>query len=1188
MRYFSYIRKFLSLSLLVSAVVLSVSANSPVRERWQGPSLPIGLTGHSSLNGGDETTFSPSHQRTDDQVLEVGKLVERELRSGEPHSYGIVLRSGQYVHIVIGWHDVEAETVLFGPDSKELITIVDTDNSRKAQNVSAVAETDGKYRLEVRLRDNKTTKGLYTIRIAELRGATTEERNLIALQEAKRRDDEFGKLYGSLKYDEALTAAQRSLIIRERILNPNNRDIAVSLNELALAYYAKREFAKAEPLANRAVTINEKSNADSTALAASLNTLALIHHAQRNFGQAKLLYERVLSLTEKSLGPGNPAIAETLDLLALLYSQQGAYAEAAQLYERALAIREKSFGLDSPAIVETLNNLAERYRLLGRFEAAEPLYKRALTISEKAFGADDPRVAAILSSFASFYYMKGDLPRADRLFQRALEIREKKLSADDPLLAESINDLTYLRIQMGNYVDAEKNYVRALEIVKKAYGPEHQIVATALNNLAELYRATGQWDKAEPLYQESLAMREKVLGPEHPQVAESLNNFSNFYQRKGKYAQAESLQIRALAIDEKRLGPEHPDVAMDLNNLALIYYLEGQPAKALPLSQRALTIRERIFGREHPLIAESLISISLFYNAMGDVKQAFQFLERGLETREAAIALTISIGSAQQKALFMESLSHEVDGAISFQIRSANNSPEARMLALTTVLRRKGRALDAAADETSTIRRHLKPEDRRLSEQLAGARSQLATLVFEQSGQDNPVAYQEGVARLRNEIERIESQLAAHSVEYRRISQPLTVTRVQEVIPGGAVLVEFISYQLFDAAAKNDKERFGVPRYAAYILRKDGEPGFVDLGEAAPINQNITRLRAALRNPKDPVTVSQLARMVDESVMRPVRKAISGTRLVFLSLDGQLSLIPFAALMDERNKYLIEQYTFSYLTSGRDLLRLQTHVPTIEPSVVIANPLFNRQMSSDTSNTDEQQDSQRTGQPYFKPLIGTQREGEEIGKILNVKPLTNEAATETALKRVRGPRILHLATHGFFLPNADQDGQQSRNTDQFRSFSLALASAAGDNPLLRSGIALSGANNLNGGGGENGVLTALEAAGLDLLGTKLVVLSACETGLGSVQNGEGVYGLRRALTLAGAESQVLSLWKVDDEVTRDLMIAYYKRLMMGEGRAEALRQVQLLVLKSKNSNVDLSHPFYWAAFIGAGEWKALD
>ena len=219
----------------------------------------------------------------------------------------------------------------------------------------------------------------------------------------------------------------------------------------------------------------------------------------------------------------------------------------------------------------------------------------------------------------------------------------------------------------------------------------------------------------------------------------------------------------------------------------------------------------------------------------------------------------------------------------------------------------------------------------------------------------------------------------------------------------------------------------------------------------------------------------------------------------------------------------------------------------------------------------------------WDPLPGTRQEGEALAKLLGVTPLLGPAAREAAVKQVHGPRILHIATHGFFM--ADQPPPPAARGLAFASRATdpaAFVPLPGENPLLRSGLALAGANHLA-DGDDDGILTALEVLGLDLTGTELVMLSACDTGVGTLENGEGVYGLRRALVIAGAASQVATLWKINDEATRGFVERYYQRLVAGEGRSEALRQVQLEMLRTPV----LSHPYYWAGFIPIGAWGPM-
>jgi CHAT domain-containing protein len=375
------------------------------------------------------------------------------------------------------------------------------------------------------------------------------------------------------------------------------------------------------------------------------------------------------------------------------------------------------------------------------------------------------------------------------------------------------------------------------------------------------------------------------------------------------------------------------------------------------------------------------------------------------------------------------------------------------------------------------------------------------------------------------------------------------------------------------------------------VLRREGNPAWADLGEAAPIDRAIARMRRALSDPGYR-EVRTLARALDEQVMQPIRLLLGDTRLILLSPDGELNLLPFGVLVDEEQRYLVERLTFITLTAGRDLLRLTEENPSRQGPLIIANPEFDSLSGSMTispaSSTwkDDAQGLEHWPNPRFVPLSGTAGEATALKRLLpEATVLTGVAATETALKQLRGPRLLHVATHGFFVANREEEMLKRLGFVELVSTSGLKRSMAArwENPLLRSGLALAGANQQS-SEGEDGMLTALEAASLDLWGTKLVVLSACETGMGDVQNGEGVYGLRRAIGMAGAESQVMSLWKIEDAATRDLMVAYYANLILGEGRAEALRHVQLQMLHG----TEWSHPFYWASFIQSGDWTPIE
>jgi CHAT domain-containing protein/Tfp pilus assembly protein PilF len=989
-----------------------------------------------------------------------------------------------------------------------------------------------------------------------------------AIAEAQRLGQEATRLYEQGQYDAAIPLIQRALSIVETTLGPDDPNVATLINNLGAMYREKGDYAKAEPLYLRALSMYEKTGGpNNPALALPLNNLGSVYQDEGLYARAQPLYQRALSLDQQAYGLERPEVATDLSNLAGLYLAEGDYVRAEGLHRQALAIREKTLGANHPAVAQSLSNLAMLYERKGDYIGAEPLYKRALLIGEKSLGEGHPHVATILNNFAELYVSKGDYNHAEELHQRALSIREKALGPDHPDVASSLNNLALVYYLKGDYARAEPLFHRAVVIDQKALGPEHPYIATLLNNVALLFEALGNYSRAAELDQQALSIRERALGPDHPDVAQSLNNLALALYEMGDYARAEPLYLRAVAVTEKALGPNQPDVAGYLNNLALLYAAKGETGPAI------------------------------------------SFLERGNDLRERTLALMLSTGSEDQKRLYMEKLALETSVTISLHTTAAPNDLKAKRLALTTILRRKGRVLDAMSDQFAALRRRSTPEDRALLDALSSARTKLAALVLGGAGIKDPDSRQEARVRSEAEVERLEAQASARSAEFRTASEPVSLQRLQQSVPADAVLIELFLYRPLNLHGKTPTDRFGAARYVAYTLRREGEPEFVDLGEAAPIERGVSQLRTSLSNPQSN-DVRQTARALDEMVMRPVRKLIGDTRVIFLSPDGVLNLVPFGALVDENDKYLIENYRISYLTSGRDLLRRQAPAQSRQAPVIIANPAFDIAVGTPAQAPNEA-DANRgrlsddLAGAHFRQLSGTAEEASALKGILpGAQVLTEAQATEAALKQVSGPSILHIATHGFFLPDQPQAALA-----ETRGLGLAGGEAhvvRGENPLLRSGLALAGVNKRQSGPGEDGVLTALEAAGLDLRGTKLVVLSACETGIGDIRSGEGVYGLRRALVLAGAESELMSLWQVSDAATRDLMVEYYKRLQAGEGRAEALRQSQLGMLRDtprneseKNRTIPLmgaekkssqvrSHPFYWASFIPIGDWRSLD
>ncbi|GAX39055.1 peptidase-like protein [Tolypothrix sp. NIES-4075] len=872
----------------------------------------------------------------------------------------------------------------------------------------------------------------------------------------------------------------------------------------------------------------------------------------------------------------------------------GKYSEAIAPAERALAISEKVLGKEHPDVATTLNNLAELYKAQGSYEKAEPMYLRSLAIYEKIMGKDHPLVATSLNNLAELYKAQGSYEKAEPMYLRSLAIYEKVLGKEHPNVATSLNNLASLYTEQGSYEKAEPLYLRSLQI-REMLGKESPEVANTLNNLASLYQQQGSDKKAEPLYLRSLAIMEKLLGKEHPNVATSLNNLAELYKAQGSYQKAEPMYLRALLIREKALGKEHPDVAASLNTLASLYQQEGSYKKAEPLYLRSLEIREKMLGKEHPLVASTLNSLAQLYQAQGNIARTINFFSRGLAIEEHNFGLLFSVGSEARKQDYAKTFLFSTYRAISLSLQEAANNPRAARLALTTVLRRKVRVLDTVIDSIQILRNHLadKPETQKLFDEWQNVNQNLSALIYRGQANQSASDYKAQLQELNIKKERIEEAIANKSAEFHITTQPVELAAIQTLIPKDAALVEIVRYKPFNPKAKQT-EKSGKLRYAAAVLRSVGEPRWVDLGDAETIDKSVANLRKALtEKPSDVHTrysasttqskptqsLEQLARTLYQQVMAPIRPLLGDASHLLLSPDGQLAIIPFEALLDEQNKYLIQRYAFSYLTTGRELLRFQLAAKSVAPPVVFANIDYNQQEIAPPSTIRglENRPSGHLPNLQFAPLYNTLEEANKIKEIFpDTKIISGKQATEAAIKQIQAPSILHLATHGFFIT----DKEVADNFNQQLLENLKL-----ENPLLRSGLAFAGINNRKQASSNtnDGILTALEVTGLNLRGTQLVVLSACETGLGDLEVGGRLYGLRRALVIAGSQSQVLSLWVIDDEGTKDLMVKYYQNLNAGKGKHDALREAQLELLKIP----EYQHPYYWASFVASGDWSSL-
>ena len=987
------------------------------------------------------------------------------------------------------------------------------------------------------------------------------------------------------EYSDARSVLERALAIQERAGGPRHPDVARTLTFLATLATETGDLAAAQALGERALAIREDAlPAGDPAVAENLNGLGVVLERRGDSNGAQRYHERALEIREKALGASHPDVAASLNNLANIQREAGDYAAARSFHERALAIREKAFGPDHPDIAMSLNNLAVAVRDLGDHAAAWWLLERVLGIYEKVFGPEHANVALAVHNLATILVDLGEPAGTRLLVERTRRVRAR--TGDARFLTERVTSLVGLDPPSGSYRAARALLEHALLIKEKALGPDHPSVALTLTTLGNVTTKLGQPDRARPLYERALAIRQKSFGPAHPRVAETLDRLAESLVEAGDYAAARPIYEQVLAITEKVHGPDHPEVGVVRQHLAELFGTTGDVPGALRMALEA----ERI-GRDHlRLIGRTLPEReALMYAGMRPV---------GLD-----VALTLLSGAETRT------------GVSSAAVWEA-------------VVRSRAVVLDEMASRQRTVGIADQTEAARLFTDLVSKREQLARLVVR--GPEGSVElYRRELERARDARDAAERRLAERSAEFRREQNQRQVglEDVRTALPPKSALIAFVRYLQQPFGKPTGSGSDGSPPIAAYLafVTREGDPGepaVVTLGPAANIEDAIAQWRrqvaaVALSGDRSPSRSEAAAReagtMLRAKIWDPLAPLLAGASRIFIVPEGPLHLVSWDTLPIARGRYLIEQAPLlHYLSAERDLVPAE-RTALGEGLLVVDSPDFNEptSLAARLTTTAAASGTLRGPRPdcgdlgwlRFDPLPASALEAETIVKIWRRRQVTRPAersdasdavlrlsarsATEGAFKqRAAGTRVLHLATHGFFLGGrcAPALGQTAGTPGR----EAATNTAGGENPLLLAGFALAGANRRQAArpDDEDGILTAEEVATLDLRGVEWAVLSACDTGLGEVRAGEGVFGLRRAFQVAGARAVIMSLWPVNDEDSRRWMTGLYeRRFARGAGTMEAVREASLEQLRRRRQAGLSTHPFYWGGFIAAGDWR---
>lgn len=1039
---------------------------------------------------------------------------------------------------------------------------------------------------------------------------------------------------------------RRALAIEKRLLGEEHLDYLASLHGLASVYSLQRKFDEAIPVFEQ-VLAAQATRDRPREHAVCLRGVARVYLEKHNHAMAEKYARHAVEIHARISPKGSPEWLAASLILGEILDAKGNPRQAVEFLEKTHQLCKANGGEASLDYPELLNRLALYCKRVAEYQKADATYNEALILEKKRNG-ETASYAILLANRAKVYIATSDHRQAEANLNQAASIFKKLGRERDPFYAYILENLGFVYEYGGKYAEAEPLLKEALAIYQARLGDDHLDCSKALLALGQFYLAIGDNARAEPFFAQALEIREKKMGKHHLLVAMILQEFAPLYERTNRFATAEKMLVRAEGIYKEALGQLHPSLVNCLTKRALLYHKIRDHERARELYRAAMELARKRGGddRQYTFIrhnlgilyleqgnyteADALMSrqeksssrkndsvgrtnLAWLYQATGRHRKAVETQVEGLALEQDSLRSIFSFTAESSMYASLGSIS-SLERLLS--IAAAEESPdrETATAVMNWTLRRKGIVLDTLCRFRAAQRAQI--DDPKLAELVTRwrfLRQRMADTALNPEGMDS-TEIGKRMSDWKEEAEQLEAEL--NRTVSARITEPpnIDVDAVRQRLPKDSALIEIVSARVFDFKAKGKEHFWKPPHYYALVLpsEKTGIISFVDLGAAEPIDSAIRKLREQIQRVPRELRVSSEKELEADyrkasaelyrTVFARVEKHLGSRTLLFIAPDGELNRVPFEALVDDRGKYLVERYRMVYLASGRDLLR-----PTSEPAkgtVVFAGPDYGLK-SKDRADQAEKLGLKRVPETLaarsraglelrglrWKPLRGAAAEARDVSDALGegpyapVRAYRGAEALEEVFKAMKAPRILHIATHGFFLP--DEKKKDEEDAPEFGSAGGMARLRRFSNPLLRSGIVLAGANALGEerATGEDGWVTAEEIALLDLRGTELVVLSACESGLGDVKVGEGVFGLRRAFFYAGAGSLLNSLFEVPDDQTREMMRSFYGAIKSGKSKLDALHEAQLTLIQTRRKNHEAAHPFFWASFVLVGDEK---
>ena len=999
-------------------------------------------------------------------------------------------------------------------------------------------------------------------------------------------------------FDKAL---EINIIAEKLVLKIFGRE-SISFGNLSFNYgrilFFKRNYVEAEKWYLESKAIREKLlGIDHADYGSCLNNLGLLYYTLKNYQKAEQYYFSALNIREKALGKDHIDYIGTLINLGILFNAMEDVEGEEQMLIDAKGILElQNKYANHPFYSNCLLRLGVFYTKFGNFKKAEFYLINANKINLKLFGKDHPSSLKGLLVLAHLYEKMHIFKKSELLLLEALDVQLKLNGMNHFQYVDILKSLANFNVLINNNENAEFYYLEAKSIADKIYQVGHPEITSIIIALGNFYFSTGFYEKAEKLLLEAKKRIESDTEKVHYQYANILIKLGDLYFNTNRSLYAEQLYIDAKNIYKLAEGNESNNYVIALSNLANYYRLIGNYEEAISIFIECKIIMDKVNLKNSNNYIELLSNLGWMYEIINQNENAefyFREIEKSIRLR---IFMGIEFLSEMELDNYIDNLNFSNYEIFSFVQKVHQNKLESLcynniLLFKEILLNTKIINMEVDSSNYSNVEtlRLIRSYEKRISSEYSKPNFDRDSLKL---------------TTLETKLNELYKELAIEANRNNKFVKSVSWIEVQRCLKVKDVSIEFVNYRYF-----NLKQTDSIMYAALVLLPNDTTPHFVPLFEEGELNELLSNSQSrqmdyvvdVYHEPKDKNDLSkEFSKSLYELIWKPLEPYLKGVNKIYFSPSGLLHRINQNAIAINDQSLLSDNYDLVQLTSTRQLVTNESNAKSKILNASIYGGINFEMDSTSWMATHHETDTNgfalrselsfsytdstlRGGS--WKYLSGSEREVNDINKIINKAGIKSNLfkgneATEEAFKKlgdykVESPQIIHISTHGYFFPDPKVSRQPSAITFQEEPvFKIS------EHPMLRSGLIMAGANHAWKTGkpitpeAEDGILTAYEISQLNLRNTELVVLSACETGLGDIQGNEGVYGLQRAFKIAGAKNLIMSLWQVPDQQTSELMTAFYKYwLIKKKSIRESLKLAQNDLRKKGLES------FYWAGFV---------